>query len=103
MHFLLFYEKTADYAEREKPFAAAHLAHVFAAVERGEAVLGGPLSDPVDGTNVLLFRADSVETVKAFAAADPYVQNGIVSKWRVRTWETVVGKDAAHPLPPRVK
>lgn len=98
MHFLLTYEKVADYAELQQPFAAAHLAHVFAAVERGEAVLGGPLGDPVDGTNVLLFQADSAETVEAFAAADPFVQSGIVSKWQVRTWETVVGKDAVHPL-----
>jgi uncharacterized protein YciI len=98
MHYLLFYEKAADYAEREKPFSAAHLAHVFAAVERGEVVLGGPLRDPVDGSNVLLFQADSAATVEAFATADPYVQSGVVSKWRVRTWETVVGEDAAHPL-----
>jgi uncharacterized protein YciI len=98
MHYLLFYEKAADYAEQEKPFSAAHLAHVFAAVERGEVVLGGPLGDPVDGSNVLLFQADSAATVEAFATADPYVQSGVVSKWRVRTWETVVGEDAAHPL-----
>jgi uncharacterized protein YciI len=98
MHYLLTYEKVADYAERQQPFSAAHLAHVFAAVERGEAVLGGPLGDPVDGTNVLLFQADSAATVEAFAAADPYVQGGIVSTWRVRTWETVVGPLAATPL-----
>lgn len=98
MHYLLTYEKVADYAERQQPFSDAHLAHVFAAVERGEVVLGGPLGDPVDGTNVLLFRADSAVTAEAFAAADPYVQSGVVSKWRVRTWETVVRKDAAHPL-----
>ncbi|MGD9632996.1 MAG: YciI-like protein [Pirellulales bacterium] len=98
MHYLLFYEKAPDHAEREPQHLAAHRAHVFAAVDRGELVLGGPLGDPVDGANVLLFQADSPETAKAFAAADPYVQHGIVTSWRVRTWETVVGKDAAHPL-----
>lgn len=98
MHYLLFYEKAADYAEREKPSSAAHLAHVLAAVERGEVVLGGPLGDPVDGANVLLFQADSAATAEAFAAADPYVQGGVVIKWWVRTWETVVGEGAAHPL-----
>jgi uncharacterized protein YciI len=98
MHYLLFYEKAAHYAEREKPFAAAHLAHVLAAVERGELVLGGPLGDPIDGTNVVLFNIDSVSTVEAFAAADPYVQHGVVSRWWVRAWETVVGEKACHPL-----
>ena len=98
MHYLLTYEKVADYAEWQQPFSEAHLAHVLAAVERGEALLGGPLGDPIDGTNVLLFQADSAATVEAFATADPYVQNGVVSKWWVRTWETVVGPLAVHPL-----
>ncbi len=98
MHYLLFYEKAPDHAERELPLAAAHRAHVFAAVARGELVLGGPLGDPADGSNVLLFRADSPATAEKFAADDPYVVHGVVNRWRVRTWETVVGKDAAHPL-----
>ena len=57
MQYLLLYEKVPDHAERELSLQAAHLAHVFAAVDRGELVLGGPLGDPVDGANVLLFQA----------------------------------------------
>jgi len=34
-----------------------------------------------------------------FAKGDPYVTQGIVNKWWVRKWDTVVGKDAANPLP----
>ena len=98
MHYLLFYEKAPDHVEREPPHMSAHLAHVFAAVDRGELILGGPLGDPVDGSNVLLFQADSADVAKSFAEADPYVRSGVVSHWRVRTWETVVGKEAAHPL-----
>lgn len=99
MHYLLFYEKAADHAEREPAHAAAHLDHIFAAVDRGELVLGGPLGDPVDGANVLLFQAQSTHTAEEFALSDPYVHHGIVVRWRVRTWDTVVvGKDAAHPL-----
>lgn len=99
MHFLLFYEKAPDYTEREPPLQEAHLAHVFAAVARGELLLGGPLGDPVDGANVLLFQAESAATAEAFAAADPYVQNGVVGRWRVRAWTTMVGREAASPLP----
>ncbi len=99
MHYLLFYEKAPDYAQREPPLLAAHRAHVFAAVARGDLILGGPLTYPTDGANVLLFRADSAATAEAFAGADPYVQNGIVNRWHVREWQTVVGKDAACPLP----
>jgi uncharacterized protein YciI len=28
---------------------------------------------------------------EAFAAADPYVRNGLVTSWRVRPWTVVVG------------
>lgn len=99
MHFLLFYEKVPDYAAREPAHQAAHRTHVLAAVARGELVLGGPLNDPTDGSNVLLFRSDSAATAESFAAADPYVKHGIVNRWHVRPWQTVVGKDAACPLP----
>jgi uncharacterized protein YciI len=99
MHFLLFYEKAPDHAEREAPLQAAHLAHVLAAVSRGELMLGGPLADPLDGSQALLFRADSATTAESFATADPYVVHGIVSRWRVRPWQTVVGEGAAMPLP----
>jgi uncharacterized protein len=99
MHYMLFYEKVEDYAVREKPLREAHRAHVQAAVRRGELVLGGSLADPIDGAVVVLFRADSPDTAEAFAAADPYVQNGVVSRYRVRAWHTVVGHDAAMPSP----
>ena len=98
-HYLLTYEKAPDYAQREPPFQAAHRAHVRAALSRGELILGGPLLEPTDGTNVVLFQTDSAATVEAFAKADPYVQNGIVARWTVRPWQTVVGKTAACPHP----
>jgi uncharacterized protein len=98
MHYLLFYEKAQDYAAREKPLQADHLAYVQAAVRRGEVVLGGSLSDPTDGSAIVLFQGDSPAVAEAFAIGDPYVTGGIVSRWRVRSWQTVVGKDAAMPL-----
>ena len=99
MHYLLFYEVVANYAERRMPFRKDHIAHAKAAVARGELVLAGALANPVDGT-VLLFKGDSPAAAEAFAKADPYVTNGLVTKWRVREWTTVVGKDAEVTLPP---
>ncbi len=93
MHYLLFYEAGADYAERRKPFRSAHLQHARAAAERGELVLGGALADPVDGA-VILFRGDSPAAVEQFAKSDPYVVNGVVKRWYIREWTTVVGADA---------
>ena len=90
MHYLLFYEVVDNYAARRVPLRSAHLAHGQAAVARGELVLGGAFADPVDGA-VLLFQGDSPSGAEAFAAADPYVTNGLVTRWHVREWTTVVG------------
>jgi uncharacterized protein len=97
MHYLLFYEADSDYAERRVPFRSAHLQHARDAVARGELVLGGALASPIDGA-VLLFRGDTPAAAAAFANSDPYVVNGIVRKWYVREWTTVVGRDAETPL-----
>jgi uncharacterized protein len=93
MHYLLFYDAGADYAERRKPFRGAHLQHARAAAERGDLVLGGALADPVDGA-VILFRGDSPAAAEQFAKSDPYVVNGVVKRWYIREWKTVVGADA---------
>jgi uncharacterized protein YciI len=89
MHYLLLYDIVPDYVERRAPFRAQHLALAQAAQARGELVLGGALADPVDGA-VLLFRNQTA--AEAFAQADSYVRNGLVTRWRVRAWNTVVGE-----------
>lgn len=99
MHYLLMYEFASDYLVRRAEFRNEHLALAWRAHERGEVVLGGALADPAD-TGVLLFRGDSPEAAERFAKADPYVRNGLVTRWRVRQWTTVVGQDAATPVRP---
>jgi uncharacterized protein YciI len=96
-HFLLFYETAPDYLERRSLYRAEHLAYAEAAVARGELVLGGALADPADRA-VLLFRCEDAAPVNAFARRDPYVLNGLVTRWQVREWTTVVGPDAAVKL-----
>jgi uncharacterized protein YciI len=97
MHYLLFYDVSDDYLERRGAYRAEHLALARAAVERGELVLGGALTDPVD-TSILLFRGTSPEVAERFVKVDPYVTHGLVKSWRVREWTTVVGPGAESPV-----
>lgn len=90
MHYLLIYDAAPDYLERRAAFRLEHLSRARASAARGELVLGGAFADPVDGA-ALLFRGDSPAAAEAFARADPYVLNGLVTAWRVRRWSTVVG------------
>lgn len=95
-HFLLTYTLAPDYLERRAALRGEHLALARAAAERGDLLLGGAL-DPADEA-VLLFAGEDARAAEAFAKADPYVINGLVTSWRVREWLTVVGEGAANPL-----
>ena len=101
MHYLLTYDVVGDYVARRAPLRAAHIALARAAAAKGDLVLGGALGNPPDAV-ALLFQGDSPATAEAFARDDPYVQNGLVTSWRVREWTTVVGKVAAVALPPNL-
>lgn len=101
MHCLLFYEVGEDYVSQRAPFRNAHLEKAWKASERGEILLAGALANPVDGV-VLVFQGDSAEVAEKFAKTDPYVTNGVIKRWYVREWTTVVGKDAATPVRPNV-
>ena len=97
MHYLLFYETAPDYLERRSQFRTEHLTLAWQAHARGELALGGALANPVDGA-VLLFQGDSPDVAARFAEADPYVLNGLVTRWQVRPWLTVVGDQASSPV-----
>ncbi len=95
-YYILFYDIVSDYVARRQPYREQHLALAQAAAERGELVLGGALADPVDGA-ILIFRGESEQVAKAFAEADPYVQQGLVTQWRVRNWTAVAGCSLVSP------
>jgi len=99
MHYLMFYDLAPDYLERRGEFREKHLAHAWEAQARGELILGGALAEPAD-VAVLLFQCDDPAVAERFAAADPYVQHGVVTGYKVRPWTTVVGEDAMTPIRP---
>src|SRR4051812_9847080 len=98
MHYLLFYEVVNDYVTRRQPHRRTHLQYAQPFVERGELLLAGALAEPVDGA-LLLFESETAAVAERFAEGDPYVREGLVTRWRVRPWTTVVGPRAAVPLP----
>jgi uncharacterized protein YciI len=99
MHYLLTYDLAPDYLARRGEFRDEHLQLAWDAQERGEIVIAGALADPADQA-LLLFSGDSSDAAERFARADPYVVNGLVTNWRVRQWNTVVGAEASNPVRP---
>jgi uncharacterized protein YciI len=92
--FLLFYDCAPDYLEKRGALRPAHFAHAHASIARHEMQLGGAMTDEGPPMAVIMFKAESRETVEAFARVDPYVTGGLVAAWRVREWTTVAGQDA---------
>jgi uncharacterized protein len=96
-HYILLLDFDDSYEVRRAEFREDHLRRAWAAADRGELILAGALTDPLD-TGLILFKGETPEVVESFLRDDPYVNNGLVRSWRIREWATVVGTDAASPL-----
>jgi uncharacterized protein YciI len=94
MHYILFYEYVADAAEKRTPFRGEHLKLAKQAFDANDLVLAGAFAEPLDGA-ALVFR--SAEAAEKFVQIDPYVKGGVVTSWRVRKWQTVIGDGAVPP------
>jgi uncharacterized protein YciI/heme-degrading monooxygenase HmoA len=98
-YYALFYELVDDMVKLRVPFREEHLRLAREARERGELVLAGALSEPVDRA-LLVFHVDDKGKVESFARKDPYVVNGLAKKWEVRHWNVVVGNKNPASLVP---
>ncbi|MEL7339059.1 MAG: YciI-like protein [Bacteroidota bacterium] len=90
MYFVLFYETTEGFLDKRKAYRASHLTHAQQAAERGHLLLAGALEDPADKA-VLLFQVEDKSQVETFAQNDPYVQQGLITKWEIRPWRVMLG------------
>ncbi len=89
-YFALLYHVADDYVARRQIFRESHLQLANAAAARRELILGGAFAEPVDQA-LLIFRATDKSVVEDFARNDPYVLNGLVTRWEVRKWSVVTG------------
>jgi uncharacterized protein len=89
-YFALFYDVVDDFVEHRALFREAHLHLVQEAHRRGEIVLAGALGMPPDRA-LLIFRGSDPSVAGDFARVDPYVTNGLVTRWDVQPWAVVVG------------
>jgi uncharacterized protein len=90
MHLALHYDLVDDYLDRRPAFRDEHLGLARAAHERGDLLLAGAFDGPADAA-LLVWATEDEAVVRRFVDADPYVANGLVSGWRIRRWNVVVG------------
>jgi uncharacterized protein len=85
-HQVLIYGYVPDILERRAPYREEHLAKIASAKADGRIVMAGPIGDPPNGA-LIVFAQDGAEAAEAFARADPYVEAGLVTEWRVEPWQ----------------
>jgi hypothetical protein len=101
-YYALLYHVVDDFVSRRSPYREEHLRLAREANRRGELLLAGALGDPADRA-LLVFRAPDGAVVEDFARKDPYVANGLVTRWEVRPWAVVIGSEPETPPRPGVK
>lgn len=89
-YYLLVYHVVDEYVARRAKFREEHLRLAREAHSRGELILGGALADPTDQA-VLVFSSPDRGVVEEFVRNDPYVKNGLVTRWEIRSWNVVIG------------
>ena len=86
--YLLLYTYVDDMAERRGPHREAHLAAIRAEREAGHVTMAGALNTPPTGA-AIVWTGVTPDQIEEFAAADPYVVNGLVTSQRVERWNLV--------------
>lgn len=90
MYFILTYKTVDNYIELRTPFRRAHLALALKAHQDGQLIMAGALEEPADAA-LLIFKGENATVAENFAKSDPYVINGLISEWKVRAWNVVIG------------
>ena len=89
-YFALVYYLAGDYLSRRTSFREHHLRLAREANGRGDLILAGAFSDPADRA-LLVFRVKDKAAIEEFIRKDPYVENGLVTRWEIRPWSVVIG------------
>jgi uncharacterized protein YciI/uncharacterized protein YndB with AHSA1/START domain len=85
--YVLTYASVPDYAPLARQHLPAHLARLMEFHARGDLLLVGVLTEPVNGDAMAVFT--SREAAEEFVADDPFVLNKVVATWTIRPWQEI--------------
>jgi len=87
-HYLLLYDYVPDMPERRGPHRQAHLDHIHERRDAGHLVVAGAIGDPIQG-GAIVFKGLDRSEIEAFARADPYMEAGLITSWRIEPYLVV--------------
>jgi uncharacterized protein YciI len=86
MKIVSFYEMAPDALSKVGAHYPAHRARLDEFHARGLVLAAGPLGNPPEGAMGVFTTREAAEE---FILGDPFVVNGLVSKWRLVEWNAV--------------
>ena len=91
--FLLKYEYIPEVLEKRGPYREEHIALANQFIEEGSCLSGGPVGEvDMQVPKGALFVFKDASSAQKYAEGDPYVANGIVTKYSIQEWNVVVEK-----------
>ena len=87
MKTVMFYEVAPDGLSKAPEHYEAHRARLDEFHARGVLLMAGPFANPAEGAMGVF---TSHEAAEEFIAGDPFVTNGVVSKWSLAEWNEVL-------------
>jgi uncharacterized protein len=87
MKYVLYYQSSSDVLEKAPVHAAAHRAHWQEFLSEGALLMIGPFANPQEGAMGIFTTREAAEK---FAEGDPFVLNGVVTRWHVREWAEAI-------------
>jgi uncharacterized protein len=97
MKAVVFYESAPGVAANAPVHASAHRARWDEFSLRGELLMIGPFANAQDDGAMGVFTTRAA--AEEFVRGDPFVLNGVVSKWTILDWNEALIPDASGVLP----
>jgi uncharacterized protein len=88
MKYVLFYTSAENVAAKAGPVFAAHKAYYEQFLARGVLLLLGTFEDAQADGSMAVFTTR--EAAEEFAAADPFVLNGVVTSYQIKGWNEAI-------------
>jgi uncharacterized protein YciI len=94
-NYLLKYEYIPDVLEKRGPHREGHIGLAKKLIEENKCLSGGPTGEPnMEVPTGALFVFTDLDSAKYYVDNDPYVKNGIVTKYTIEEWNVVVKKES---------
>jgi uncharacterized protein len=89
--YVMLYESADDVATKAPPHFPAHLERIREFERRGDLEMVGTFEDPQTQGSMGIFRSRGA--AEEFIAGDPFVQNGVVRGYEVRSWNEILSEE----------